>query len=503
MDDVRTHRSLWTVTAPPREFPSLSGDLTVDVAIIGGGMAGLTTAWLLKRAGKRVAVLEMHRILSGQTGQTTAHLTELLDTPYTTLRQDFGEKGARLAAASSRAAIEQIALLVEELRIDCGFQRVPLFRYAETESQLRDVQREVDAAREAGLRASLTQDVPLPYPVLGALRVEDQAQFHPREYLLALADRIPGDGSYLFENTRVTDVRDGEPCQVVTERGTVTAAAVVEATTTPLNRVFMHTKLYPYRSYAVAGPLEGPLEDGLYYDSQDPYHYIRTQQVDGRAYVIVGGEDHKVGTREDTDRCFAALEDFTLRRLPVKHITHRWSGQVIEPADGLAYIGRNSASRHVYVATGFSGTGMTWGTFSGMLLTDLILGRQSPYAALYDATRVKPQAGAKDFIQENAEVAFRFVADRLSRPDGKHLSDVAPGEAKVLEVDGQKVAVYREENGTAHAVSPVCTHLGCHVHWNKAERSWDCPCHGARYSPTGKVLNGPTMKDLPSKKLPT
>lgn len=503
MNDERTHKSLWTLTAPPRDFLALPGDLTVDVAVIGGGMAGLTTAWLLKRAGKRVAVLEMHRILSGQTGQTTAHLTELLDTPYTTLRRDFGEKGARLAASSSRAAMEQIAALSEELGIDCDFHRVPLYRYAETDKEWHELEREVAAAREAGLLATLTGDVPLPYPVKGALRVEDQALFHPRKYLLGLADRISGDGSYLFENTRVTDVQDGSPCRVVTDRGTVTAAAVVEATTTPLNRVFMHTKLYPYRTYAVAGPLEGPLEPGQYYDSRDPYHYIRTQPVDGQTYVIVGGEDHKVGTEEDTDRCFAALEEFTRRHLPVTRITHRWSGQVIEPADGLAYIGRNSASGHVYVATGFSGTGMTFGTLAGMILSDLILGRENPYAALYEATRVKPQAGAKDFIHENAEVAFRWVADRLSRPDGRKLADVAPGEAKVLEVEGQKVAVYREENGTTHAVSPVCTHLGCHVHWNGAERSWDCPCHGARYSPTGKVLNGPAVKDLPARKLPT
>ncbi|MCE9669622.1 FAD-dependent oxidoreductase [Myxococcus stipitatus] len=502
MDDTRIHRSLWTVTTPPRDFPALNADLSVDVAIIGGGVAGLTTALLLKRAGKRVAVLEMHRILSGQTGQTTAHLTELLDTPYSSLRQDFGEKGARLAAMSSRVALEQIATLVETLQLDCGFQRVPGFRYAETARELESLERELPAARDAGLIASVVRTAPLPFPVKGAMRVEDQALFHPRQYLLGLADRIPGDGSHLFEGTRVTDIHDGRPCRVVTDRGTVNATAVVEATHSPLNRVSLQTRLYPYRTYAVAGPLEGPLEPGLYYDSQDPYHYSRTQVVDGRAYLVVGGEDHKVGAEEDTDRRYAALADYTLRRFPVRQLTHRWSGQVIEPVDGLPFIGRNGSSRHVYVATGFSGTGMTFGTLAGMLLTDLILGNESPFAALYSHSRKKPLAGVKDFIQENADVAFRFVADRLARPEGRHLSDVAPGEAKVLEVEGQKVAVYREPDGTAHAVSPVCTHLGCHVHWNGAERSWDCPCHGARYSPTGKVLNGPAMKDLPSRKLP-
>jgi glycine/D-amino acid oxidase-like deaminating enzyme/nitrite reductase/ring-hydroxylating ferredoxin subunit len=502
MKDERIHKSLWTTTAPGRPFPALVEELSFDVAVVGGGIAGLTAAWLLSRAGKKVVVLEMNRLLTGQTGQTTAHLTELLDTPYYELRSSFGEKGAQLAAASSRAAIEQIAALVAELGVDCGFQRVPMFRYAETEGQLRELEREIKAASAAGLRVRLTRDVPLPYPVKGALRLEDQALFHPRRYLLAMVERLVREGCAIFEETRVVDVQDGEPCRVITEHGTLTARDVVEATTTPLNRLFLHTKLYPYRTYAVAGRLSGPLEPGLYYDSQDPYHYIRTQRIDGVDYLIVGGEDHKVGHEEDTERHFAALEEYTRRHFPVTALTHRWSGQVIEPADGLAYIGRNSARRHTWVATGFSGTGMTWGTLSAMILSDLILGRENPYAALYAATRVKVRAGARDFLQENADVAFRFVADRLSRPDAHRLSEVPPGEGKILEVDGQKVAVYREENGTCHAVSPVCTHVGCHVHWNNAERSWDCPCHGARYSPTGKVLNGPAVKDLASKQLP-
>jgi glycine/D-amino acid oxidase-like deaminating enzyme/nitrite reductase/ring-hydroxylating ferredoxin subunit len=501
MVEERTHKSLWTVSAPARRYPALQGDIEVDVVVIGGGIAGLTTAYQLKQEGKKVAVVEMHRLLTGQTGQTTAHLTELLDTPYATLASDFGEKGARLAAESTRAAIEQIAGLVERLRISCGFQRLPGYRYAETEQEARELEREASAARQAGLMCALTQEVPLPYPVKLALRVEDQAQFHPREYLLALAEGIQGGGSYVFEETQVTELYEGVPCRVHTQRGIITCRDVVEATTTPLNRVFLHTKLYAYRTYAVAGRLEGPLEAGLYYDSRDPYHYIRTQRMEGVDYVIVGGEDHKVGSEEDTDRRYEALEEYTRRRFPVTQLEYRWSGQVIEPADGLAYIGRNSNSRHVWVATGFSGNGMTFGTLSGMILTDLILGRQNPYAALYDATRVKPKAGAKDFIQENAEVAFRFVADRLAKPEAQDLSEVPPGEGRIMEVDGKKVAVFREESGAVHAVSPVCTHVGCYVHWNKGERSWDCPCHGSRFSPTGEVLNGPAVKPLPSKKI--
>ncbi|OJH37832.1 FAD-dependent oxidoreductase [Cystobacter ferrugineus] len=501
MVDEREHQSLWTVSAPARRYPSLPGDLEVDVVVVGGGIAGLTTAWLLKQEGKRVAVVEMHRILTGQTGQTTAHLTELLDVSYATLASDFGEKGARLAAESVRASIEKISSLVERLGIACDFQRLPGYRYAETDDEAQQLEREATAARQAGLMCSLTQDVPLPYPVKLALRVEDQAQLHPRAYLQALAERIVGEGSHVFEETQVTDIHEGAPCRVQTTRGVLLCQEVVEATTTPLNRVLLHTKLMPYRSYALAARLEAPLTPGLYYDSKDPYHYIRTQRLDGADYVIVGGEDHKVGAEEDTARRYLALAEYVRQRFPASRVEYRWSGQVIEPVDGLAYIGRNSGSRHVWVATGFSGTGMTFGTLAAMILSDLILGRDNRYASLYDATRVKPVAGARDFVHENAEVAFHFVADRLARPDTHDLSDVPPGEGRIVEVEGRKVAVYREASGGVHALSPVCTHLGCHVHWNNAERSWDCPCHGGRYSPTGEVLNGPPVKGLASKKI--
>ncbi|WP_095985269.1 FAD-dependent oxidoreductase [Cystobacter fuscus] len=501
MVDEREHQSLWTVSAPARRYPPLPGDLEVDVVVVGGGIAGLTTAWLLKQEGKRVAVVEMHRILTGQTGQTTAHLTELLDVSYDTLASDFGEKGARLAAESTRASIEKISSLVERLGIACDFQRLPGYRYAETEDEARQLECEASAARRAGLLCSLTRDVPLPYPVMLALRVEDQAQLHPRAYLQALAERIVGEGSHVFEETQVTDIHEGVPCRVQTTRGVLLCQEVVEATTTPLNRVLLHTKLMPYRTYALAARLEAPLAPGLYYDSKEPYHYIRTQRLDGADYVIVGGEDHKVGAEEDTARRYLALEEYLRQHFSASRVEYRWSGQVIEPVDGLAYIGRNGGSRHVWVATGFSGTGMTFGTLAGMILSDLILGRDNRYASLYDATRVKPIAGARDFVHENADVAFHFVADRLARPDTHDLSEVPPGEGRIVEVEGRKVAVYRETSGGVHALSPVCTHLGCHVHWNNAERSWDCPCHGGRFSPTGEVLNGPPVKGLASKKI--
>lgn len=500
--EERAHPSLWTRTAPLRSFPALAGDREVDVAIIGAGIAGLTAALLLKRAGKRVCVLEMHGVGTGQTGQTTAHLTELQDVGYHALQKDFGERGARLAAGSSRAAIEQIASLVESLRIDCDFRRLPAYVYAEDATELARLEQELAAARDAGLSARLTPAAPTPFETAGALRVEDQAQFHVLKYLRALAEAVDGDGSHVFERTRVVDLKDGRPCRVLTDRGTVVAGDVLEATTTPLNRVALHTKLYPYRTYALAARVERPFETALYYDLKDPYHYVRTQPSPEGTLAIIGGEDHKVGEVHDTGACYARLEAYARARWGVGEVVARWSGQVIEPADGLPYIGRNVASRHTWVATGFSGTGMTFGTLAGMVLCDLVQGRPNAYAKLYAPGRVTPGASAKDFVQENADVAFRWVADRLSRPDGRALADVPAGEGRVLEVDGRKVAVFREPGGACHAVSPVCTHLGCHVHWNRAERSWDCPCHGARYSPTGRVLNGPAVKDLASRPLP-
>ena len=491
-------RSLWEADAPSQAYPPLRDDLTVHAAVIGGGITGLTAALRLAEEGRKVAVLEMHHVGGGETGRTTAHLTELVDNGYATIAGDFGDEGAALVARSSRDTIDWIERTVYGLGIPCQFERVPGFLYSEHGDHMEWVRAEVEHARRAGLDATFTRDVPLPFRTLGALRLDRQAQFHPRQYLAGLAERIVSRGGLIFEGTRAEAVHDGEPCRIETELGRVTAQAVIVATNVPINRVALITKLPAYRSYAMAVRLRDGAPHGLFWDTADPYHYIRCHETSGRSVLIVGGEDHKTGATRDTEAHYAALADYASRRFSVDRIEHQWSGQIIEPVDGLPYIGLNTASSHVYVATGYAGNGMTYGTLAGLITADLILGRPNPYAALYDATRVKPFAAAKDYVSENVTYPAHLLRDRVAALDveATGLEAVARGTGRIVRLEGRKCAVYRDERGDVHALSPVCPHMGCDVAWNAAETSWDCPCHGSRFTVTGEVLNGPAVRPL-------
>lgn len=492
----KASKSLWIATTRYPRFEPLHGSQAVDVAIIGGGITGLTAALLLKAAGKTVAVIDAHRIAEGVTGYTTAHLTEVIDASFGTLIAHFGEDGARQAVQAARASLDTIAGLVRDRGIRCGFRRVPAFYYTETDDGVQDVRDEIEAARRLGLTATWTPDVPLPFPVKGALRLEEQARFHVRQYLLPLLKAIPGHGCHVFEDSRVVEVEDGEPCRLHAENGTVTARDVVMATHVPLNKFFLQTKLAHYRSYVLACRTKKEVPDGLYWDNEDPYHYIRVQEVNGERLVIVGGEDHKVGQEDDTEARFEALRDYAHERLSVRTIAYRWSAQVAEPVDGLPYLGLNTRSSHVYVGTGYSGTGMTFGTLAAMIASDLILGRENPWTALFDATRVKPLASAKTFVSENVDFPAHLVGDRLKKAQGDSFRAVKRGEGRILEVEGKKRAVFRDAHGAVTVLDPVCTHMGCLVDFNTAEKSWDCPCHGSRFAADGTVINGPAVKDL-------
>jgi glycine/D-amino acid oxidase-like deaminating enzyme/nitrite reductase/ring-hydroxylating ferredoxin subunit len=492
---MKSTPSLWQSLPVQRDFPQLGQDgIHVDVAIIGGGITGITAAQLLKARGATVAVIEASHIASGVTACTTAHLTQVIDARYHKLEQSFGALAARLVADSARDAIDQVFTLVNGADLNCGFERIPGFLFAERADQVEELEIELEATLRAGISAERASP-PLPFPVHNAIRFANQAQFHPRAYVTSLAQGIVGAGSHVFEGTRALAVDDGEPCRVHTDLGpTVTADRVILATHAPLNRVLLQTKIAHYRSYVVAGPVRhSPY--GLFWDMSDPYHYIRSQRIGDQFYLLVGGEDHKTGQDQEARDPFEHLSEYA-RRFDVKTITHRWSGQVIESVDGLPFIGRNAGSERVFVATGFSGDGMLFGTVAAMILTDLCRGTPNRYAELYQATRVKPLASLVSYLEENVDFPLHLLSDTVRPPDVSSVDVIERGDGKIVRVRGERLAVYRDEQGGLHAVSPVCTHLGCHVTFNVSERSWDCPCHGSRFDVDGNVINAPAVHNL-------
>ncbi len=502
------HTSAWTATAPMPAFPPLDRDMSVDVVIVGGGITGLTAALLLKRAGVKVMLLEARQIGSGVSGKTTGHLTVSLDTRYQTFIEEYGLEQARLIAAANRAAIERIATFVTEEQIDCGFLRVPGYLYTEAQNQVEVITSEYNAARRLGIPLTLVRETPLPFPVTAAARFDHQAQFHAMHYLQGLAAAVSGNGCHVFEQTRVMHISDGTPCSLQTEQGQqITTSAVILATHAPINSPaflqellpMIQTRIYPYRSYVLGIRLNQPTAPvGLFWDTASPYHYTRNFAGEEHNLLIVGGADHKTGSTNDTAEPYRKLETYARERFDIAAVEYHWSSQVYEPADALPFIGKAPLSRGVYIATGYSGNGMTYGTLAGMLLSDEILERPNAWSDLYSPARLKPFTGAKEFISENIDVATHFIGDRITSTSHE-VTDIPPNEGRVVKVKGEHLAVYRDEHGQLHACSPVCTHAKCIVHWNTTEKSWDCPCHGGRFDAYGNVLNGPPVSKLEAK----
>ncbi|KAA9338594.1 FAD-dependent oxidoreductase [Hymenobacter busanensis] len=501
----------WLATADRPTFAVLSQNTTADVVVIGAGIAGLSTAYLLAREGRTVVVLEDGEIGSGETGRTTAHLSNALDDRYYNLEKLFGQEGARLAADSHGAAIDQIERIAREENIACDFARLDGFLFLPAGGTVKELDDELAAAHRAGLGGveRLPDARATGFHTGDCLRFPNQGQFHILKYLNGLAQALVKRGGRIFTHTRATEIHViDQDVRVVTQGGAEVAAKhVVVATNTPFNdRVVMHTKQAPYRTYVVAVRVpKGSVTQALYWDTADPYHYIRLQEMpdstsSGSAYdlLIVGGEDHKTGQESDPEERLRCLEEWTRKHFPSAQQTEfRWSGQVMEPVDSLGYAGRNPMDAdNVYIITGDSGHGMTHSTLGAMLITDLIQGRDNPWEKLYDPGRITGSLDtAKEFLKENLNVAAEYT-DLLTGGDVASAEEIAPDTGAVLRRGLAKVAVYRDPQGQQHECSAICPHLGCVVHWNNLEKSWDCPCHGSRFSAYGELMNGPADRGL-------
>jgi glycine/D-amino acid oxidase-like deaminating enzyme/nitrite reductase/ring-hydroxylating ferredoxin subunit len=491
-------RSYWVASTSSTRYPALQGEVTVDVAVVGGGMVGVTTAALLREKGYSVALLEATRLAQGVTGRTTAKISSLHGLIYAYLIDNFGREKARQYGEASQTAIETIADLVERHGIDCDFVRLPFYTFAQTDDGLRRVKEEMKAARDLGLPASYVDAIALSVPARGAVRFKHQAQFHPRKYLLGLARTIPGDDSFIFETSRVREITEGEPCELKTDTGRIHAKHVVIATHFPVFglRAFYFARLHQSRHYSLALTIDEPFPQGMYIAAEaGGYSYRAAPSAEG-TLVIVGGGHHKTGQGGDTRLYYQKLARHARQVYPAGRIRYHWATQDTVPLDRVPYIGKFApGSEHLTTATGFNAWGMTNGTAAAMIIADLIHTGSNPWAPVFDPQRFTPQASARRFLEQNVDVAKAFVGGWIS-VENDNVASLEAGAGEVIEMDDQHVAVFRESEGTLHAVDPLCRHLGCTLDFNPAEKSWDCPCHGSRYAPDGTVLEAPTTEDL-------
>jgi glycine/D-amino acid oxidase-like deaminating enzyme/nitrite reductase/ring-hydroxylating ferredoxin subunit len=487
--------SYWNATAPASAFPPLAGEIEADVAIVGGGIVGVSAARLLKDRGLKVALVEALRVGEEVTGKSTAKITSQHNIAYSVIARKFGEEGARLYGEANEGGLAAIRALADRHGLRCNLETRPAFTYTRDEADVETIEKEAELARRLGLPASSTRETGLPFEVLAAMRWDDQAQFHPVRYVKGLAETIPGDGCHVFEQSRVTD---WDPHRIATEAGGVRARHVVMATHLPLGQIgLFYTEAHPHMHPVIMGRAEpGRVPPGMYISVEQPRHSTRGHRdEEGRDWMIFTGPSFTHGAVEEEREAFAEIEAFARDHFGVA-ADYRWTNEDYRSLDHAPYVGWSSALRDGYlVATGFNAWGISNGTAAAILIADLIEGRDNLWLKVFDATRIKPVAGAKEFAAGNAATAAHLVGGYLARKLGS-FDDLAPGEAAILKIDGHNVAGYRDSEGALHAVSAVCTHMGCIVGWNETDRSWDCPCHGSRFALDGSVIHGPAVAAL-------
>jgi glycine/D-amino acid oxidase-like deaminating enzyme/nitrite reductase/ring-hydroxylating ferredoxin subunit len=494
--DVASH---WIVSTDTTDYPSLVGDIEVDVAVVGAGIAGISAAWELAEAGRSVALVDSGRVAGSTSGYTTAKLTAQHTLKYAELRSKFGAGAAAAYAQSQQAAVDHVGATAARLGIDCEWEPRSAYTYAESPAMVDQVLAEAEAARAAGLEASFVTETGLPYRVAGAVRVDGQAQFHPRKYLLGLVERLVAAGHQVFERARVTSLDEGSPCILGTPRGKVRARDVIVATHYPIfDRALMFPRLEMTRELVVTTPIDPERDpDGMYITPEQGTRSVRTAPYGDGRLLIITGEKFRPGESSDVVARFRTLAEWTRERFGAVEFAHCWAAQDNQTLDHLPYIGRlHPAAKHVWVATGFGAWGMSNGVLSGLLLRALVCGDESPWSSLYEPARIKPMAQIPTLVKANATVARHFVGDRLSSGEVSSMDELARGQGAVVRVNGRRTAAYRDDNDRLHAVSATCTHLGCLVSFDDAERCWACPCHGSRFDVDGRVLHGPAVRPL-------
>ncbi|PWT71533.1 MAG: (2Fe-2S)-binding protein [Bacteroidetes bacterium] len=472
------------------------GDRKFDVVIVGGGITGVSTALLLQIEGKKCALLESNSLCFGTTGGTTAHLNTVLDTPYSAIKRNFGNENCSLVANVAKEAIQLIKKNIDLYQINCGFEETSAFLFSQNKNQSKELEGIYRSCKELNIPIKKAKQIPVPLAFKNALEIKKQAKFNPTHYVMALAKEFEKAGGIVMDNCRVsgstTDVHSIE-----TSQGVFTADYLIYATHIPPGLSVLNFRCAPYRSYAMAVRLRENYPSELIYDMYDPYHYYRTQKIGRKNYFIVGGEDHKTGHQEDTQKCFINLENHIRKYFDVQEISHRWSSQYFESVDGLPYIGQlPGKDENILVATGFGGNGMIYSQVATMVFASLILDGQDQLIKLFDPGRHKPIAGFKNFVKENTDVLQDFLSKLVPAEKLQEYDDLQVDQAKIVKTDDGTVAIYKDRSGNFHAINPTCTHMHCNVIWNAAEKSWDCPCHGARYTIDGQVLTGPADMDL-------
>ena len=494
-----TLTSLWQNGMPvykPVNDPDT--EIVYDVIVVGGGITGVSTALLLQNAGKKCLLIEANNLCFGTSGGTTAHLNTLLDTPYTTILKNFGKGDAQLVAHAVKEAISLIKANIRQYKIDCGFEDCCAYLFSNTHEQTEELNEIYDACREVDLDVSHNLTLPIKIEFEKTIEVRGQAKFHPVKYVYALANAYESAGGIILQHCRVDEIHDTDGVTVETSDGNFRCNNLIYATHIPPGVNLIHLRCEAWRSYAMAFTVKsGKYPKDLLYDMYDPYHYIRSQKIDKKEYMIVGGEDHKTGESENPAASFLRLESYIRKHFDVDELLFRWSSQYFESADGLPYIGHLPGHPgNIFVATGYGGNGMTYSSVAAQLLTKMIVKEDSPYIKLFDPNRIKPIAGFTTFLKHNVDVLKKFIDKWFDKERLDQLAAMAPGEGKVIKIDGEKVALFKDEHGDLHAINPVCTHMKCSVAWNNAEQTWDCPCHGSRFSIDGAMLTGPASHDL-------